>query len=78
MSIFATLQQNYGPWLLSENFISAQYLVKEAMKLDRILCNHSPGPALGWDCFASVFTNLQQSYGTWLSSKFCFCSISCE
>ena len=30
---------------------------------------------VAWDCWASIF-NLIQSYGPWMTSEFCFCSIS--
>ena len=35
-------------------------------------------PVLGWNCYASIFANLLQSYGSWLSSAFLFRSISWE
>ena len=50
-----------------QNFISASYLVKELMEFDQILHMHWPQPDLGWDCYTSIFANLQQV---------CFCSIS--
>ena len=39
---------------------------------------HCPLLDLGWDCYVSIFPNLQHSYGPWLSSEFYFPSISCE
>ena len=59
-----------------EDFVSAQYLLKELMEFNKIL--HSPQPHLGLDYYASVFTNLQQGYGPKILSEFRFRSISCE
>ena len=59
-----------------QNFVSAQYLENKLMELDKILHMHCPCPDLRWDCYASIFTNLQHSYCLWLLSKVRFRSIS--
>ena len=46
-----------------EDFVFAQYLVNKSMEFDQILHLHWPWPHLGWDSYASIFANLQQSYG---------------
>ena len=57
-----------------QNLVSAQYLEKALLELDKIcLCI---GWDLGWDCYLSIFTNIQHSYGLWLLSEFQFHSIS--
>ena len=60
------------------NLVFAQYLENKLMEFDQILHMHWCWQDLGWDCYASIFANLQQSYGLWLISEFRFRSISLE
>ena len=39
---------------------------------------HSCWPDLHWNCYSSIFANLQQIFGPWLFSEFSFHSISYE
>ena len=48
-----------------QNFVTAQYLIKEFMDFDQILHMNWPQSDLDWDCYTSIFANLQQSYGPW-------------
>ena len=43
-------------------FVSAQYLENQLMEDDKILHMHCYWQELGWDCYASIFANLQQSF----------------
>ena len=60
------------------DFISAQYLGNKLMEFDQILHMHWYWQHLGWYCYTSIFTNLQQSYGPCLLSEICIRSISWE
>ena len=61
-----------------QNFISAQYLENELTESDQNLYAHQHWQVLAWDCCLSFFAKFWRSYGPWLSSEFCFRSISCE
>ena len=58
-SIFANLQQNYGPWYC-QNFVSAQYLGNKLMEFIKFCICIDLNREVGWDCYTSIFENLQQ------------------
>ena len=63
-----------------QNLVFSQYLENELTKCDQILYTHYHWQDLGWDCKASIFANLQQSYDPWLTSEFgptMDCGVSC-
>ena len=59
-----------------QNLNFAQYLENEWTEFNQSLYIHWED--LRWDCKASVFENLQQSYNPWLTPEFGLCSISWE
>ena len=61
-----------------QNFISVQYLEIKWTEFHQMLYMQSYWQDLRWDCNASFFAHLFQSYGPWFTPKFCFCSISWE
>ena len=63
---------------LSQNFVSAQYLENKLTEFHHILYMQSYWQDLACDYYTSFFAHLHQSYGPWLTPKFCFCSMSWE
>ena len=59
-----------------QNFVSAQYLENKLTESDQILYAHQHWQDLAWDCGLSFFAKFWQTYGLWLTSEFCFRSIS--
>ena len=54
------------------NSIFVQCLENEWTEFFKILYAHYHGQGLRWDCNASFFANLQQSYCSWFMSGFDF------
>ena len=61
---------------LGQNFVSVQYLENKWTEFYQILYMHSYWQDIRWNCYTSFFACLYQSYGPWLTPKFCFCLIS--
>ena len=79
LSVSPNLQKSYCPWMAlhyCQNFVSAQYLENKLTESDQILYTHQQQQDLAWDCCPSFFAKFWRSYGPWLTSEFCFRSIS--
>ena len=63
---------------LCQNFVSLQYLENKWTEFHQILYIQSYWQDLCWDCYATFFVHLYQSYGNWFTPKFRFRSISQE
>ena len=61
-----------------QNFVSAQYLVNKLIEFDLVCICVDVDQIYVGIVTRQFLANLQHSYGPWLFSEFCFCSISCE
>ena len=54
------------------NSVFVQYIENVWTKFNHILYTHYHWQDIRWYCKSSLFVNLQQSYGPWLTSEFSF------
>ena len=73
--IFSIFVPELWPLIYSKISFPFNILRTNGQNFTKILYMHS---YLRWDCYASVFAHLYQSYGPWFTPKFRFCSISWE